>query len=306
MTWGVLLMAYGTASGPEDILRYYTHIRHGRPPTVAQLQDLTRRYEAIGGLSPLALITQRQALGLQAELDQRHGSNAYRVFLGMKHASPFINEAVQAMAAAGVKRAIGLVLAPHFSSMSVGGYLQEAKTAIDQSDRPMTWRGIRSWAADPGLVDLLRRRIEQAREGFTKAEQANLPIIFSAHSLPQRILKDSDPYPDELRITGDLVATALGTDHYTFSWQSAGRTSEPWMGPDILEKLHMMRQDGFTKAIICPCGFVSDHLEVLYDLDIQAQDQARQLGMHVERTASLNDDRDFIQVLAKIVEDTAR
>ncbi len=306
MTWGVLLMAYGTASGPKDVLRYYTHIRHGRPPTEAQVQDLIARYEAIGGLSPLALITQRQACGLQAALDQRCGPNAYRVFLGLKHASPFIHEGVQAMAADGIERAVGLVLAPHFSSMSVGKYLQEAKTTIDQLDRPMTWRGIRSWAAEPGLIELLRRRIEQARESFSKAEQENLPIIFSAHNLPQRILQDGDPYPDELRTTGDLVATSLGTDHYTFSWQSAGRTSEPWMRPDILEKLQQMRQDGVTQAIICPCGFVSDHLEILYDLDIQAQDHAHQLGMHVERTTSLNDDRDFIQVLAQIVEDTAR
>jgi ferrochelatase len=299
-------MAYGTASGPEDVKRYYTHIRHGRAPSDAQLQDLLNRYEAIGGASPLFAITQAQGQALQRELDARHGQGQFQVALGMKHSPPFIAQAVQKLAQASIDRSVALVLAPHYSKMSVGTYLDEAQTAARELGTPMHLTGVRSWADAPGLIALLHARIEEVRHRFSTDEQQNLPIIFSAHSLPARILAANDPYPHELRITGDLVAQSLGTTHYTFSWQSAGRTAEPWMGPDILEKLTRMRHDGFSQAIICPCGFVSDHLEVLYDLDIQAHQHALSLGMHVERTRSFNDDPQFIRLLADLVESHAQ
>lgn len=301
-SWGILLMAYGSAKKPGDIERYYTHIRHGRPPSPEQLRDLISRYEAIGGSSPLFEITREQGDLLQRELDARHGTDIFRVYLGMKHVSPFIEEAVQEMAHDEVHRALGLVLAPHYSAMSVGSYLSTAASAIEQLDKPFPFSGVKSYATHPGLIRLLVKRIQAIRGKFSEEEQKDLPIIFSAHSLPERIRKTDDPYPDELRKTGDLVAKQLGTTRYTFSWQSAGRTEEPWMGPDILEKLAAMRDDGVTQAIICPCGFVSDHLEVLYDLDIQAQDTAQKLGMHIERTASLNTDPEFIGLLADLVE----
>lgn len=301
MTWGVLLMAYGTASGPEDVLRYYTHIRHGRPPSTAQLDDLMARYRAIGGVSPLAAITTEQAQGLQRVLDARHGRGAYQVFLGMKHSPPFIADGVSALIESGIDRAVGLVLAPHYSSMSVGSYLHEAQTAMARSGKPMDWHGIKSWAAHPGLIQILVDRIREARQRFSDQERTRLPVIFSAHSLPQRILREKDPYPDELKRTGDLVARQLGENLYTFSWQSAGRTAEPWMGPDILDKLTMMRTAGFHSALICPAGFVSDHLEVLYDLDIQAQQHAAQIGMHIERTRALNGDLALAELLADLV-----
>lgn len=304
MTQGVLLMAYGTAQGPEDVLRYYTHIRHGHPPTEDQLQDLLNRYEAIGGVSPLFQITEREGAGLQAVLDRRHGPGAFQVYLGMKHAAPFIADGIQRMADDGIQEAVGLVLAPHNSRMSVGTYLDEAQQAA--SGLAIAIRSIRSWASAPRLIRILADRVQSVRGRFTAEEQDNLPIIFSAHSLPERILKDQDPYPSQLRLTGDLVAQKLGTQHYSFSWQSAGRTREPWMGPDILDKLTMMAADGFRQAIICPCGFVSDHLEVLYDLDIQAQQYARDLGLHIERTPSLNDDSEFLELLADLVEEAQR
>lgn len=306
MTWGVLLMAYGSARGPEDVLRYYTHIRHGHAPTEAQLQDLLDRYEAIGGVSPLFQITEAEGRLLNDELARRQGPEAFRVYLGMKHSAPFIEEAIQQMAGDGIRHAVGLVLAPHYSKMSVGTYLDEAHRANAQLAQPLTFRPIRSWASHSGLIRILAERVRQVATRFTRDEQQNVPVIFSAHSLPARILTDGDPYPAELRITGDLVAEALSTTNYTFSWQSAGRTREPWMGPDILEKLSMMARDGFRQAIVCPAGFVSDHLEVLYDLDIQAQEHAAKLGMHIERTASLNDDPAFIDLLADLVEDTAK
>lgn len=303
MTWGVLLMTYGTADGPEDVRRYYTHIRHGRPPTTEQLDDLLARYEAIGGVSPLGEIARRQAEGLQRELDQRHGGGAFEVVLGLKHSSPFIADAVRGMADRGLDQVVGLVLAPHFSAMSVGAYIAEAQSA---KPRHMRFFPIRSWGAQPKLIDILRRRVQEAALRFSSEERDNLPIIFSAHSLPQRILAQGDPYPAELKTTGDLTAAALQTRDYTFSWQSAGRTAEPWMGPDILEKLTRMHHEGYRQAIICACGFVADHLEVLYDLDIQAQNHARGLGMHIERTRSLNADRDFLALLADLVEGQTR
>ena len=299
MTRGVLLMAYGTAAGSDDVRRYYTHIRHGHPPTPEQLEDLLSRYQAIGGVSPLADITRQQAEALQRELDQREGEGAYSVVLGMKHSPPFIADGVQTLLERRIFEAAALVLAPHYSAMSVGAYLEEALLA---KPRTLELRPIRSWADHPRLIDILRRRIAAVSKRFTDRERENLPIIFSAHSLPQRILTAKDPYPAELKKTGDLTAAALHTKNYTFSWQSAGRTREPWMGPDILEKLTRMHRDGFNQAIICPCGFVADHLEVLYDLDIQAQEHAQAFGMHIERTPALNADPDFIGLLADLVE----
>lgn len=302
MTWGVLLMAYGSARGPEDMRRYYTHIRHGRAPSEEQLQDLLSRYEAIGGVSPLFEMTRREGQDLQDMLSKRHGEGAFRVYLGMKHSSPFIAEAVEAMREDGITRAVGLVLAPHYSAMSVGTYLEEVEKALATQLTPVDFRPIKSWADAPGLISLLKGRIIETRARFSPDETEHLPIIFSAHSLPVRILEMKDPYPRELRLTGDLVAQSLGTTDYTFSWQSAGRTREPWMGPDILDKLSRMAETGHRQAIICPAGFVSDHLEVLYDLDIQAKAHAESLGMHIERTRSLNDDPAFIRVLADLVE----
>ncbi len=306
MTWGVLIMAYGTASGLDDVRRYYTHIRHGRSPSTTQLDNLVARYEAIGGVSPLAEITARTSRGLQAELDARYGRARFRVYQGMKHSPPFIAEAVHEMAADGIERAVAIVLAPHFSSMSVGSYLDEAAKTVAEVGRPLKIFGVRSWAAHPGYITLLKDRIEQTRERFSLKERVNLPIIFTAHSLPQKILRENDPYPNELRLTGDLVAQELGTIDYTFCWQSAGRTEEAWLEPDIIDKLTMMKRDGFSQALICPAGFVSDHLEVLYDLDIQAKEHARSIGMHIERTPSFNDDPAFVRVLADVIEVEAR
>lgn len=298
---GVLVMAYGTARDRHDVERYYTHIRHGRPPSPEQLDDLVARYEAIGGSSPLSQITEQEARGLQDVLDRRNPGR-YRVYLGMKHAPPFIEEGISAMRRDGIQRAVGLVLAPHYSAMSVGAYMDDARGALVKDSAPFEWLPVRSWGTEPGLIDLLASRIEATRLSFSAVEQDDLPIIFSAHSLPARILLSQDPYPHELRQTGDMVASKLLTSRYTFSWQSAGRTSEPWMGPDILEKLTMMAHEGFKSALICPAGFISDHLEVLYDLDIQAQEHAAALGMHVERTPSLNADPAFMEVLADVVE----
>jgi ferrochelatase len=303
MTRAVLLMAYGSPQGPDDVERYYTHIRHGRPPSDAELQDLLRRYEAIGGVSPLSAITARQALALEHRLTTVRTEGDLRVYLGLKHSAPFIGDAIRQMAEDGVAEAVALVLAPHYSRMSVGSYLSEAEQANQSLGSPMVLKPVKSWARHPRLIELLSQRVTEAFGLFTAKEREALPVIFTAHSLPQRILSEGDPYPEELRASGELVAQRLSLTNYTFSWQSAGRTREPWMTPDILEKLSAMADSGDRQALICPAGFVSDHLEVLYDLDIQAQQHARQLGMHIERTRSFNDDPAFIEVLASIAID---
>lgn len=296
---GVLLMAYGAARGPEDLARYYTHIRRGRPPTADQLADLRARYDAIGGHSPLLDITARQAAGLQKTLERRHGASRYRTYLGFKHCAPFIADAVETMRQDGIQQAIGLVLAPHYSDMSVGVYLREAEAFADPPAR--VFKPVKAWHTEPGLIRLLADRVSEALSAFAGGHEAAPTVIFTAHSLPERIRAQNDPYPAQVEKTGHLVAELLQYRPYAFSWQSAGRTEEPWMGPDILDTLTRLRDEGRRRALICPVGFVSDHLEILYDLDVQAQSRARALGMDIRRTRSLNDDPAFLDTLADIV-----
>ncbi|PSR25073.1 MAG: ferrochelatase, partial [Sulfobacillus benefaciens] len=224
--------------------------------------------------------------------------DTYRVYLGLKHAPPFIDEGVRRMIEDGVDQAVGLVLAPHYSAMSVGTYLEEAKQAIEQYQASLPWHGVQSWHLEPSFIEAVAHRVATSLSSFASDQ---VMVIFSAHSLPQRILATGDPYPKQLRDTGEAVAEYLALPHYTFSWQSAGRTEEPWMGPDILEKMTGLQREGWNQQLVCPVGFVSDHLEILYDLDIQAQKHASALGVHLERTPSFNADVGFAQVLANVV-----
>ena len=227
----VILMAYGTPRTKDEILPYYTDIRRGRPPTPELLQDLTDRYEAIGGLSPLKQLTEDQRDALQRELDAI-APGEYHVTLGLKHATPFIEEAVAEVAAAGFQRIVGLVLAPHFSSYSIGQYIGRVREAAAPHGIDVT--GIDSWATEPAFVDFLAA--DMKNKLATMPEKTK--VLFTAHSLPQRIIDGGDPYPDELRATAEAVAEKVGLtrwSQWSIAWQSAGRTPEPWIGPDILE-----------------------------------------------------------------------
>lgn len=277
MSVGVLVMAYGTPAGPEDVEAYYTHIRRGRAPTPEQLADLERRYAAIGGISPLLERTRAQVTALQAVLGR-----GYRVVLGMKHAPPFIEDARRDLEALAVDRTIGLVLAPHYSALSVGEYEERADVDVM----------IRSWHVEDGLVELLAERVRDA------GVDADTEVLFTAHSLPERVLSMGDPYPQQLNDTAAAVAARAGVDRWRVAWQSAGRTPEPWLGPDILEVIPTLDA---PRVVICPVGFVADHLEVLYDVDVGAQRVAAEAGKTLVRTASLNDDPRFIAVLADVV-----
>jgi ferrochelatase len=300
----VVLMAYGTPRTRDEILPYYTDIRRGRPPTDEQLADLVKRYEAIAPadsdiLSPLAARTEAQRAGLQAALD-RLAPDTYHVVLGLKHAHPMIETAVEELVAQGVRRIVGLVLAPHYSSYSIGQYIGRVRAAAEPHGVEVV--GIDSWATEPAFVEFLSadlaRRLAQM--------PANTKVVFTAHSLPQRIIDGGDPYPTELRATAQAVAAAVGLSEWSqwaIAWQSAGRTPEPWLGPDILQVIDELgaseHDAGDPRGIVVSaCGFVADHLEVLYDLDIEASARAAANGLAFDRTACVNDDPAVMAALA--------
>lgn len=291
---GVLVMAYGTPAGIDDVERYYTDIRHGRPPSPGLLKELTDRYRAIGGRSPLLEITRAQARGLEERLD------GARVYLGQKHSPPFIPDAIAAMAADGVSRAVGLVLAPHYSALSVGDYARRATVAAGESGWEGRLRMVESWHLEPGYIALIADRTREAIASLPH-DAGDPLVVFSAHSLPERILQNDDPYPEQLRATGEQVAAAAGLSEWRIGWQSAGRTSDRWLGPDILEIVSEEAEAGRRAIVVCPCGFVADHLEVLYDLDIEAAAAAAARGIAFTRTASPNDDPRFLDTLATVV-----
>ena len=296
-TVGVLVMAYGTPASPEGIEPYYTRIRHGHPPTPELLADLTRRYAAIGGTSPLAARTTEQVRALAAALERR-APGAYDVRFGSKYEPPFIEEAAASMRDDGLTSVIGLALAPHSSTMSTDQYMSRAKEALGDG---VTFRATGAWWPTPGFLELVARYVDDALATIPPARRATTEVIFSAHSLPERVIADGDTYPDQLRASAERAAQLAGVDAWDVAWQSAGRTGEPWIGPDILGVLRAKRAAGLTDVVSCPIGFVADHLEVLYDIDVEAQAVAREVGLNLVRTRSLNDDPDFIAVLADVV-----
>jgi ferrochelatase len=294
----VVLMAYGTPRSPEQILPYYTDIRRGRPPTAEQLADLTRRYEAIGGLSPLAEITEAQRDAVQRALDAIEPSR-YEVVLGLKHADPTIEATVAEVADRGVTQIVGAVLAPHYSAFSVGQYLGRVREAAEP--RGITVSGVESWATEPAFVDFTTADLERLRGDMPE----RTTVVFTAHSLPERIVSAGDRYVDELRSTAEAIAARLdlgdGTD-WRIAWQSAGRTPEPWLRPDILEVIDELgADDDVDGVIVSSVGFVADHLEVLYDLDIEAAGRAERAGLRFARTASVNDDPIVMAALARSI-----
>ncbi len=293
MTTGVLVMAHGTPAAPDEIAAFYTRIRRGRPPEPAQLAELEERYRAIGGVSPLAERTEAQVDALRAELERR-APGRYVVAFGAKHVDPLIEDTAHRLVGAGLERVIGLVLTPHTSSMGSQEYLDRAHDALGAT----TFVQIGPWYAEPGLVELLAARVNAA----CSTVSGRTRVIFTAHSLPERIRETGDTYPDQLAESARLVAGAAGLSEWVVAWQSAGRTPEPWLGPDVREEVRRLAHEGAADAVvICPIGFVADHLEVLYDLDVEVARVASEAGLAYARTASLNDDPAFIAVLADVV-----
>jgi ferrochelatase len=293
VTTGVLLMAHGTPASPDEIGAFYTRIRRGRPPEPAQLAELEGRYRAIGGVSPLAERTRAQVDAVRTLLEHR-APGRYVVAFGAKHTDPLIEASAAVLGAAGHDRVIGLVLTPHASSMGSQEYLDRAAKELG----PTPFVPIGPWYGEPALVELLAGRVTAALGTVTGRPR----VIFTAHSLPERIRQAGDTYAEQLADSARLVATAAGLDEWVVAWQSAGRTPEPWLGPDVRDEVRRLGADNVADAIVvCPIGFVADHLEVLYDLDIEVARVATESGLAYARTASLNDDPVFIEVLADLI-----
>jgi ferrochelatase len=309
---GVLVMAHGTPGTPAEIEPFYTSIRRGRPPTPELLADLVRRYDAIGGISPLAERTRRQVDGLAAVLEES-SPGQYLVRYGAKHTFPRIENAVSALHAEAVSRIVGIVLTPHQSSLGSGEYLRRAAEATAATDPPSDFVGIPSWHRAPGLAALLAARTTTALAQLTPEQRRRTAVFFTAHSLPEKALGEGNPYAEQVHQSASDIAELLGLDTATGStgstgstewgvaWQSPGKTADPWMGPDLLSEIRRVAANGATAVVVCPVGFVSDHLEILFDLDIEAAGVARPAGVAFARTASLNDDPGFLDVVADVV-----
>jgi len=290
-------MAYGTPTSPSDVEAYYTRIRHGRAPTPEQLADLQRRYNAIGGTSPLAQRSADQVAGIAAALERRD-RGGFDVRFGSKYEPPLLETTAESFRDDGFDVVVGLVLAPHSSSMSTDQYMSRARTALGERVRFVE---IGAWWEYPGFLEIVAARVNDALSTIPVERRDTTEVIFSAHSLPEKILATGDTYPEQLRDSARRAAELAGVTYWDVAWQSAGRTPEPWIGPDILQVLRDKRVLGVTDVVSCPIGFVSDHLEVLFDIDVEAQGVAHDVGLRLVRTASLNDDADFMALLANVV-----
>jgi protoporphyrin/coproporphyrin ferrochelatase len=279
----VIAMAYGSPSRVEDIPAYYADIRGGRPVSEEKVAELTERYRRIGG-SPLNEITERQRAALEREL-------GVPVYVGMKHWEPWIADAVREALAAGVERIVGVVLAPHYSRMSIGGYRDRLERALDGAAPEV--RFVESWHDHEPFLAVVADRLRGT----------DAHVVFTAHSLPERILASGDPYKDELLATSRLVAERAGLpgERWSFAFQSESATGEPWLGPDIVDHLDDLHAQGVRKVLVAPVGFVADHLEILWDIDVEARERAAELGLELDRIESMNDDPRFIRALAERV-----
>jgi protoporphyrin/coproporphyrin ferrochelatase len=281
MSDAVVLMAYGSPSSIEDIRPYLEDIRAGRPVPDAAVEELTERYRRIGSRSPLDEITERQRAALEREL-------GIPVYVGMKHWRPRIADAVERAIEGGATRVIGLVLAPHYSTLSIDGYRERLEAALNGR---AGLAFVESWHDHGPFLDVLADRIRGT----------DAHVVFTAHSLPERILALGDPYRDQLLETSRLVGERAGLERWSFAFQSASATGEPWLGPDILEELDDLHAAGVRNVLVAPVGFVSDHLEILWDIDVEARERAAELGLELDRIESLNDDPAFIRGLAQLV-----
>ena len=297
---GVMLMAYGTPRNLGEVEAYFRSIRGGRQPSPEEVENLTERYRRVGGKTPLAEITQEVAEALEKRLNgDGDGHGHYKTYVGMKHWHPFINETLSEMVRDGVRRIIALPLAPHYSQMSIGGY----RTAVEDGLRSLEGYPetsiVENWHENPLFVQTMVGKIGKALPQFTGQE--DLEVLFSAHSLPSRIRLWDDPYERELLASCEAVAKAAGLTSWGFAFQSAGHTGERWLGPDILEAIGSLAGKGVKRVLVVSIGFVSDNLEIIYDLDVETRELAQGLGIELRRTEMPNTSPDFIDALADIV-----
>ena len=297
---GVLVMAYGGPNTIDEVEPYLMDVRGYRPTAPEIVHEVRERYREIGGRSPILERTSAQAAALEAALNT--GETCFKAFVGMRHWHPYIKEALDWMQAQRIERAVGLVMAPHYSRMSIEAYFKK----IEEAGSPLEIARIDDWHLLPGYLDALAERVRTALRRFPEDVRADVPVIFTAHSLPQKILEWDDPYPIQLRATVAALMKSLGGQPHAFAYQSAAMTPDPWLGPDVSSLIERFAAEGQRHVLICPIGFVCEHVEILYDIDIVYQKQAKSLGMQLERIEMLNDAPEMISGLAGLVRRTAQ
>lgn len=301
-TVGVLFMAYGGPETLDDMPGYLADIRAGRVTPSAVLEEITNNYRQIGGRSPLPEFTRAQVDATMQALEVT--GRPLKAYIGMRHWTPWIEDTVRQMLDDGIQKAVAIVLAPHFSSMSVAKYQKKIKAGLEMHHGHIDFEFVNQYHTEPGYITALAQRVREGIQSFPQAEQEDVHVVLSAHSLPVRITREGDPYADQLLESARLVAQQAGLSDEQWSWsfQSAGRSPEPWMGPQLDEHLRALAEKGVSRVVSVPVGFVSDHVEILFDIDIAAQEVARELGMTLVRPPALNTDPLFIGTLASVIE----
>ncbi|MEO0557734.1 MAG: ferrochelatase [Bacteroidota bacterium] len=304
---GVLFMAYGGPESLDEIAGYLSDIRHGRPTTTAVLDEITNNYRSIGGASPIMGLTQAQIDGAMAVLNPPGQPERFKAYLGMRHWAPWIEETVGQMIDDGIEQAVAIVLAPHFSTMSIAKYQAKVKAGLDLYRGDIAFSYVDAYFDADLLIDAFADRVLEGIRQFPEDEQGDVHVVLSAHSLPVRILKMGDPYQDQLWTTARLIAERAGLreDQWSWSYQSEGRSPEPWLGPQLEDHVPALAERGIDKVVSLAIGFVSDHVEILFDIDIEAQAAAREAGVTLVRPPSLNDDLRYTRLLAELVEEKA-
>jgi protoporphyrin/coproporphyrin ferrochelatase len=300
-------MAYGGPTSLDQIPAYLADVREGRPPSDELLAEMTHRYAAIGGRSPILELTEAQARGIERALNDETATASavrYRVYVGMRHWHPYIREVMPRIVADGVDRLVAAVMAPHYSRMSVGRYMQRVDEALVAANASIPVLQIESWKDEPAFIEAVSQRVVQALRRYAEPVRDDVYVLFTAHSLPERILQWNDPYPEELRISVQAVVDQVQPKRWSFAFQSQGATADPWLGPSVEETLEKLAAEGVKNVLLVPIGFVCDHVEVLYDVDIEHRGQAESLGIRLERTASLNDDPLLCRAVADAVRQT--
>jgi ferrochelatase len=297
---GLLVMAYGGPNHIDEVEPYLLDVRGYRPTSPEIIHEVRERYREIGGRSPILEQTREQATALESALNTN--GQEFKAFVGMRHWHPYINDTQAEMQSQGIARTVGLVMAPHYSRMSIEAYFKK----IEQAESPIEMTPINNWHLLPGYLDALVSRVRAALERFPAEVRSQVPVIFSAHSLPERILEWQDPYPDQLRETVEAVMQRLGDQPHDFAFQSAAISNEPWLGPDVSVLIERYAKEGQKNIISCPIGFVCEHVEVLYDIDIVYQKLAKSLGVRLERIEMVHTAPQMISGLAELIHKTAK
>ncbi len=297
----VLLMAYGAANSVDEVESYLADIRSGRPTNPKLVEEVKHRYRLMGGKSPLLEITRQQAQALEAQLNRNE--KRFKVYIGMRHWHPYIKDTVDRIAKEGFRQIIALCMTPYYSKMSTGAYYKKLDEAVASTGIDFEIRRIESWNNHPLFIEAIAQKIQKALDLFPDDVRSQVPLLFTAHSLPERILAEKDPYPDELHETVVLVMEKMGANPWRFAYQSRGQTPEPWLGPEAADMIRELSEQEHRNLVMAPVGFISDHMETLYDVDVMYRQQCDARGIHFERVESLNATPLFIEAMASVIQD---